>query len=425
MPRTLTRRSRNFMHFFLFAGIATSLLTGCQPSVEDDRGQGTIQVQIPLTKSQTGEYELKNLTLDTLSDLRTLAGKAARFFLEPGISHGKLVGKSPEIQFIRNSSGVYIAKDSLSLQMLTLYAHFERLLKQDQTLGIDSVLTWPRQVAVDAKVKPGTGSSENNALYSGENDIFIFVPYRLEGLPLMVNGGVVAHEHFHAYFQKLFIDPIKSDYPSVVGLQLHQPQLETGIPEDEIPHVEADLPAAYHSVLLRGLNEGLADVWGWLYSGDVNFVRRSLPQEKSTRRLDLPVNSFVSPDQLVKMVEGTQNLNRVGLSYAIGNLYARLIKGLIDQRVKEISQLKGKEQSQVFAEVRNEAQRAIIKALPLIRAEYLSVSSKKTLLPPSEFIEIYLTQLQGPVTEAECADLKKRVGVLSEKRRDLLCGSSF
>lgn len=425
MPRTLTRRSRKFMHFFLFAGLATSLLTACQPSVEDSRGQGPLRVQVPITKTQTGEYELQNLTLDTLSDLKTLFGKAARFFLEPGIFQGKLVGKSPAIQFMRNSSGVYIAKDALSLQMLTLYAHFERLMKQDQALGIDSILSWPRQVAVDAQVKPGTGSLENNALYSGENDIFIFVPYRLEGLPLMVNGGVVAHEHFHAYFQKLFIDPIKNEYPSVAGLQPHKTQLETATSDEEIPNAKVDLPAAYHSVLLRGLNEGLADIWGWLYSGDVNFVRKSLPQEKSTRRLDLPVNSFVSSDQLAKMVEGTQDNNQVGLSYAIGNLYARLIKGLIDQRVKEISLQKGKEKDQVFAEVRIEAQKALIKSLPLIRSEYLAASTQKSLLAPSEFIEIYLTQLQGPVTRAECDDLKKRVGVLSEKRKELLCGSSF
>ncbi len=48
---------------------------------------------------------------------------------------------------------------------------------------------------------------------------------------------------------------------------------------------EESLHSYYHMALKRGLNEGLADFWGWMYTGDPDFIAQSIPAVKESRSL--------------------------------------------------------------------------------------------------------------------------------------------
>ncbi len=284
-------------------------LQGCSwEKQEAHKASGeSVRVQIPEYTPDTG-YRLKVVELFTLEEVSTLQGLAARFHLDPDARKGRLTGRRPEFRYIRDSQGVLIAKDDLSLQLVTLYSHFEKLRQLDRETGALGVLTYPRDVAVTllSNLK-GPNQELNNAMYSGLLDALVVQPYTKDSLPLMANAGVIGHEHFHSLFQKLVLNslPVSSS------------------DQDD----EADIQARYHQVLLRGINEGLADVWGWIYSGDNGFVGRSLPQEKIRRNLMIIPSRFYPKGELLEAVRAHESQDTlVARAYMHGIQLARALR---------------------------------------------------------------------------------------------------
>jgi hypothetical protein len=331
------------------------IASACSFKKKDENLSGSVQVQIPF--SIDGQYGLRILELLTLQDLPKLSGGAAKFLMDPDSGAGILTGRAPNFRYIRNDDGVVIPTDDLSLQLVTVYAHFERLQILDEQVGAKGVLTYPRVVAVNTQIKKSDGSLDSdNALYSGKYDALLMVPYTQNFLPVMANGGVVAHEHFHALFHKLVIEPMSGKYPDL--------------------EKDKGLHTKYHATLLRGINEGFADVWGWIYSGDTNFVHRSLPKLGADRDLDAD-NVFEN----IKSTSWIRNEVRfetdpeamVATAYVVGHHIARVIKNF----ATFYRERKGIEQSQARVLVGE----YLLKALPLLKQKVLNLKEGQFLSP--------------------------------------------
>jgi hypothetical protein len=100
---------------------------------------------------------------------------------------------------------------------------------------------------------------------------------------MSLNAGIMAHEHFHAIFNSAISHAFSGEAP-VSGC--HNAIL-TGDISDFMPRGKQAVHAYrnWNEFLLQALNEGLADVWGWLYSKDPNFISHSVPAVEAFRNL--------------------------------------------------------------------------------------------------------------------------------------------
>lgn len=354
-------------------------LGACAPESDPAQESGSIRVLTPMQNSK-GQYGLDFFELQGLSELQTLTGKFVRFFMSPRIAGNKLIGTAPKARFIRNSDGNYIPANEITQQLVTVYAHMQRLALLDDELGAAGVNSWPRDVGVAVRVK---GGLKNNAFYDGETDSMLFVPYNQAGLPIAINGGILAHEHFHSLFFKLGI-PDSSSKTSVhdrqeimglldvEGLELSTRQRRQGpivVGGEDMD--AASLRAYYNLVMTRGLNEGLADFWGWMYTGDPDFITQSLPKEGSARTLkvadEAAVNSLPSPESIERSLQVFYNTGSakkmkdyaVGYAYSLATQFSRVLKRFTDiyAQARDVESL----------QARKDVAKLIVKTLPKIK----------------------------------------------------------
>jgi len=405
-------RSFRFMMFgFLQLSLLLSLAACSWKKQEEDLRIGDrVLVQVPFALN--GQYSLKIVELFTLTNLTELKGLAAQFLMDPDSVSGALRGRSPRIRYIRNEEGVIIPKDDLSLQLLTMYAHLEKLRNLDTAAGAEGVATWPTTVAVNAKYRDANGNSENNAIFSGKYDALLMVPYTQQALPVMANGGVVGHEHFHALFYKLVIQPLKDLYPEVVASVPHRESrleekfgLESASdsgPERNPGHTvnEKDLRKQYHAIVLGGINEGLADVWGWIFTGDVDLVGRSLPSEKYNRKLDLYGENLKLSSTMDIRLAPQYN------KYQLGTQVARSLQhfAYVAMEQRKLS----------LPETRLLMAKWLIATLPTLREKFAALKDDE-YLAPSEILNLFSAQVQGE-SYAECSDLASRIPEDDQKK---------
>lgn len=341
-------------------------------------------VRIPV-ESQ-GQLKMESVTLQGISNYETLGGDLIEFILYPKIENKSIRGEKPRFKFTRSASGEYLAKDDLSLQAALLYYHFQQLKAQDESFGLGGLLEYPRKVAlaIDRGFK-----LKNNAYYNSEIDTFVFVPFTGETLPLMANAGVLAHEHFHALFFKL----LGVETLGLVGAQLtesfeslHLSDFNIGLikaEQEAVIDLSIDERAAYHGLVLRGINEGLADVWAWIYTGNPDFLALSLPREREGRTLekvtqgDLTLESVIELKQEVLATrESDPSLRKKYLNviaYRLGTQLARVLKVESHQFAKT-NELKDKESRAVLG-------KAIVRALPLLKDQVIALKEGEYLDP--------------------------------------------
>lgn len=402
------------------AAILISLsLTACGPSLvaplaiggAGSEGKkpvsGNVRVMTPMP-SEGGQYSLQITELFALNDLSTLAGKFVKFFFSPRVRNNQLEGLSPKARFILNSDGVYIPTDETTMQMVSIYAHMQKLAALDEELGAGGVNKWPRDVGIAVRV---VGHTVNNAFYEGKTDSILVVPYVNKELPLAINGGVLAHEHFHSLFYKLVIDDPATNVHAQEISETFGEDFEktlTGHDQKMEPTGETlsdtELNYYYHLAMTRGLNEGLADFWGWMYTGDPDFIVQSLPSQtqRNLQTSDLGAKRLLSKKgywqgrlQANYKTTSTSNFDFntfiQGLSYEIGTEFSRSMKRYTDvyAKARSIDPL----------QARKDVAKVIIKMLPTIRAE-LSQSEKKAFVAQA-FVESFAKNTQL-ATKEEC-----------------------
>lgn len=400
--------------------------------------------RIPWPSDTDGALALRDVEISTLRDPEQFSGDAARVLVEPGDGGGSLAGSTPSGRYVVTRSGVMVPADYVTMQAVTAYAHVERLRAMDLSLGVGSVLSYPLSLGVEVQVNSYGQRAKNNAIYDAKLDSLLLVPYDQGGLPIALNGGVLAHEHFHFLFQRLVMSHVREPLAqtscsggtvvagggAVVAAagssgsaavsarksvataaddEATTPTLteswgadngSTELAADRVAKTAAAIPPrVYNSYVLRGLNEGFADFYGWLYSNDVSFLAKSLPDQDDMRRLDsepdrLPAETLIrrllvdnfAPDQILP--EATRAHN----AYTLGTTYARYLRQLVDDLVAS---------GRTRDDSKKLVAQAMLAVLPEIGAR-METTYETAMLDPNFVVSRLLAHLP-PLTKAICA----------------------
>ncbi len=313
------------------------LVTSCSERSETEKAEGSVSVQIPVQTSAKS-YQLQTVDLLGIKDLKQVSGDYAQFYFSPGLSGSHLVGSSPVAHFIQSGS-TFIPADFISTQMASIYYHMQNMAELDRQVGAASINHWPRSVGLETQIleKEG-GRKNNNAFYDGQTDAMMFVPFTNTELPIAVNAGILAHEHFHSLFFKIVVK--KAVAAKKIAFNIAAEPAEPLLIQQKKTQTSADaltdkaMASLYNEVFIRGINEGLADFWGWIYTEDADFMKWSLPAYSDARTLALG-NSAPGEYLTQKNIEGlitnpipqtdhpqAENFNY----YRIGTPHARFLK---------------------------------------------------------------------------------------------------
>ncbi|MGZ3744333.1 MAG: hypothetical protein ACXWRE_09635 [Pseudobdellovibrionaceae bacterium] len=387
-----------------------SFVLCCNREPDTYRVTGDVKTRIPWA-SEGGAYSLQEVTLSGITSLYELSGTYANFYIYPAVSDSKIYGHRPKTRFLK-SEELYLPEDDLSQQMAVIYAHLQRLAALDREVGAGGVNKWPRDVGVSVRYAANGKYETNNAFYEGTTDSILVVPYTQNNLPIAVNAGILAHEHFHSLYYKLvekyvFKKPVPLHGQEIRDEVLGQNAIERlPAPPPQKPTLENNegFIEDYHLLFSRGINEGLADFWAWIYTGDANFIQASLPTEKESRSLDLSAaeaQNYKFPNvEIWKMrvanrfnpnVEDRCRYDKV--SYCLGTEYARTLKRFTN--VVQSSRGLNPQQARKLVGA------AIVKALPVLKDALLTLKKTEYFEPTSFFtmVENSTEGLTGPEKE--------------------------
>ncbi|MCB0347740.1 MAG: hypothetical protein KDD37_02850 [Bdellovibrionales bacterium] len=304
------------MKIYLFL-VPLFLVIACSKRIEDEH----TRVLIPWP-NESGKYSLQVVNIETLNDMREMKGSAAELYVQAGLNKDSIKGVKPNAQFSKSSKGYWVPKDTITQEMASIYAHMERLKALDQEIGIDILLSWPRQIGVETIATDSRNNKRiyENAMYISEQDVMLFFPYRRNQLPISLNAGIIAHEHFHSIFQRIVLDPLSARY-NIEEMNRESISLKPRT-DAEIEKKETVLNNMF---ILRGLNEGLADVWGSIYTGEADFISPSL---RTLQRNTSPLNtSEYSLQAYVPIIRASQSMQTLeNAAYALGTQYARSMR---------------------------------------------------------------------------------------------------
>lgn len=284
-----------------------------------------------------GGYSLQVVELKTLSSSHEVSGQAADVYYEPPMNSSGFTGSlaAPKLTL---SGDVYVPKDEASGAALAVYAQFEKMYFWEKKVLLNSQMTWPRKVGIDLQVATTAGMRLfNNARYYDQIDAMGILPFQGNGLPLVLNAGVLAHEHFHAHFERLIEkplglqkSPVQSLYPKALWtsqeLAEAKPSGACGLDDSN-----------YFDIVVRGWNEGLADFYGAMFTESGEFMFPSGFTENSEfsgRRLDRSPTAMADEDRLHEALK--QNSSQLsfqkcvgfGASYYNGTQMARVLYGM-------------------------------------------------------------------------------------------------
>lgn len=340
----------------LFGGLFGVLLSlsACTPLDNDPTGS---KIWVPWM-GVNGKYQFQRVPVSTVTHWSPLRGTAANLRSNAKLTpDGKyLISQEVTFEHSVDQSGTVIPMTRAASEVAAIYAHFERFQKQDQELGLPEA-NRPRKVFVKYQESVGQGFVlVNNAFYDAISNAFFILPYEREGLPLSVNGSVLAHEHFHSIFARLLFRPLIKqaeskgkklfDYKELSPhLQdfgprvLHKFGLTNPPTNKELQVEEVVLETEWNEknrriflnrAMFVALNEGLADVWGWFYGQDPCFMIPSYGKSLGQRRcLNVDIGQL--------QMKGTETLNKnyypfisketqsLEQGYDLGSNLARLI----------------------------------------------------------------------------------------------------
>lgn len=340
-------RVRSFVCFFVrsfVAGICLILVGACVDS-QKLKGLNEEQVFRLPWPDPNGGYSLQDIKLKTFSSPATMEGELAKVYVNPMVVNSEQRGKAditsqiPVAQWIREGQRM-VPLDYTTLQAAVIYAHIEKLDDLAKELGLSS--QEKIKVGLQAKLVDSTNFNPllNNAIYDSRVDVLFFVPFTDDGLPIPVNAGIVAHEVFHRLYQKNVLGRAERGL-SRLGVSLEQFFLDKIANLAEEDKEGSLVPRLiWNQTLLRGVNEGLADFWGWAYSKDELFIGRSLGRdENENRTLQKKIRLFPTAvsfqNQFITVSgEGAPVLKsskgRTAVAYQMGTDYARALRGFAD-----------------------------------------------------------------------------------------------
>ncbi len=350
----------------LFSGIW--LLSGCGDSRESQAHRFLLPWLVEEAEDLDGEgaYRLQEVEVRGLRSPHRLKGDRVEVFSQvQGLHSGRMSGRVAEPRLAQNK-GLWVPKDGRSSLAVALYAHMDQLVRLDERLSSSRHLRSPRQAAVEIRIQ---GGRSNQAIYQPRADGIYFSPYSMDGLPLAVNGGVIAHEHFHAHFNELVLKPLLRRHESQSLPQLNK----TG-------SLALQGPADYNWALLRAWNEGLADFWAFVYGQGRPFLQQSLGETNTCRSFALPL----IPESL-----RSQPLISSCNLYLLGSQFTGLLKALAERNEIQWPSANGWEELTHYEAVAA----LILDRLPLVH-ERLQASFVEEVWDPAELLYILFEGLE-------------------------------
>ncbi|MCB0407894.1 MAG: hypothetical protein KDD34_06795 [Bdellovibrionales bacterium] len=354
---------------FIFYAFACFTLFGCEK--QNKSGQ---TFMIPWPNEQSFEA-LQPVSIPTLNSPYVVSGPIAKVYSDQGLTFSGFSGDPvrPQLTLVGD---VFYPLDVKSSMALAIYAHFERLFELDQQLGIQSQLPWPRRVGFDIPLVDSiTGQqSENNAHYLPDRDIIVFLPTNSQKLPMPINPGVIAHEHFHAHFNFL------------LGKSFLNKTYQSNIEEYNV------------EILLRGWNEGLADYYALVYSQQPEFLGASLGDFwNQARSLKTPIQNIKNSQYYFNKFEKGLSQNQVPLYlvYNIGTDLARTLVHIVEQQDEK-------------SKIRNHKEmiRWIVSALPQYQ-QIFSEKNNKEMIEPVDLLRFFFLENNKVLSMKQCEALVK------------------
>ncbi|MBC7458240.1 MAG: hypothetical protein H7235_08185 [Bdellovibrionaceae bacterium] len=297
----------------------------CQPQTPVSDAKGNLKVLIPMVAKDLSNdsSQLETVTIKNISSLKDVSGSYVRFYYTPGGGSGALTGSAPQSRFIRTGKDVYVPSDSITQQMFSLYYHIQNLNDFNAEISPELKQTQPFQIGLNTQVPNNETTGKNNAFFDGESNALLFVPYTLGNIPISVNSGIIAHEFFHSIFFKHVLGEFNARQESLIQASADKKQ--------------ASKVFYFNQTFVRGLNEGIADFWGWLYTNNTDFISISLPKFGDDRKLELAdnlVGQIETAGNIEDRVIEAQNLSNNPTEYLssyiyhVGTPHARFLKAL-------------------------------------------------------------------------------------------------
>ncbi len=255
------------------------ILSGCSPdSLKTDQ---PLRARILTPSGDT--YALRDVSFETLQSIRHASGSLGKIW---GHASASLEANPDEIIATANPDGLYrtrgheveidytvkgdvaIPLNFTSMELLALYYNFEKtVLFWENNLqlpiaesGLPRVFYNPSLSVSQEGVSSEISIVMNAAYLSGIRDLWFFKTSAKERVPVKMNLGVVAHEFGHFIFDYRFakLDP-----------KAYESEFST------------------NEYLLSGLNEGLADFFSYMVTGQADEFGKSLPQIANERNLPI------------------------------------------------------------------------------------------------------------------------------------------
>lgn len=297
-------------------------LAACAGNPNDECGN---KFALPKFSTETG-VRFEEVQLRTLGSPYRLKGAAAEIFYEGALSDAGYGGSVAEPRLIRGAGDVCVPADTGSMLSIAAYEIFERIFDFDRGIGVEGHLKWPRKVGVELHLRNPDGQTHNNAHYFGVADSIGILPYSLDGVHLAFNPGILAHEHFHAHFQSQVLNPLNAVSEIISSGGGIKPTV------DDLDNADLQSPSGLNRFVLRAWNEGLADFYACVFTGEPDFFTASNLDRVSERECNGPLTLFAPGAVLKPQIAATgpgQNVNirkeMVGIAYFQGTLAARLL----------------------------------------------------------------------------------------------------
>lgn len=259
--------------------------------------KGPDHVLLPGLDSE-GQATLREVKVETLPNPRVVYGPAAVVYENPLLLSTGFDGKAVEPRLTQTDEA-WIPMDVKSSSALAIYYGYELIKKFESRVIPDFSVSWPRKVAFDLQFT--SGDFINNAFYMGDSDVTVILPYKSNGLPIAFNSGILAHEHFHAHFHQMIGKTMMAGMESYFATpqsHLHgeraQPNCDLqSFPEDKAKPDDPDFVRVVNFYIIRGWNEGLADLYATLVTGMTNFFDSSLDLD-GLRKVDRHPGRFIA-----------------------------------------------------------------------------------------------------------------------------------
>ncbi len=323
-------------------------IVACSPSEKQEKER--FRLFWPNSK---GDYGFKDIKVHGLKNKNEVRGNHLRVYVNPRVEGDKVIGDRPSAKFVRSKKGVNVPADALSHQMVAAFAHVNRL-KKLSSKWLSKKITSPNFILFHKNFSGGDGrKSRNNAHFVSSLDSMVLVPQTKKSkIPTALNAGVIAHEFFHSIFAET-IGKLHEEYEKISGFivwpkenldstesdTLVEEYIETEIDDEVLDQIKPD-PRDFdpndleirkmNSLMLSSMNEGFADIWGWIYSGDTNYFEKSFPHQSTQRQIKIANRGLIGHGSHLHLVRNFQLRELKTSWYTSGNRYANLVFSVAD-----------------------------------------------------------------------------------------------